>query len=71
MTLLIFTPGTTGEPKGVMHTHNTVVAMNNPLPARLGITSDSVLQMASTLGHLTGFLHGARLGVRNGATCRA
>ena len=48
-----------------------VVPAEFPLPARLGITSDSVLQMASTLGHLTGFLHGARLGVRNGATCRA
>ncbi len=69
VTLLIFTSGTTGEPKGVMHTHNTAVAANNPLPDRLGITSDSVLHMASTLAHLTGFLYGARLGVQNGATC--
>ncbi|WP_245633680.1 AMP-binding protein [Amycolatopsis jejuensis] len=69
VTLLIFTSGTTGEPKGVMHTHNTAIAANNPLPARLGITSDSVLHMASTLAHLTGFLYGARLGVQNGATC--
>lgn len=69
VTLLIFTSGTTGEPKGVMHTHNTVVAANNPLPARLGITSDSVIHMASTLAHLTGFLYGARLNVQNGATC--
>jgi cyclohexanecarboxylate-CoA ligase len=69
VTLLIFTSGTTGEPKGVMHTHNTVVAANNPLPDRLGITSDSVIHMASTLAHLTGFLYGARLPVQNGATC--
>ncbi|MFE3170728.1 AMP-binding protein [Amycolatopsis sp. NPDC059090] len=69
VTLLIFTSGTTGEPKGVMHTHNTAIAANNPLPDRLGITSDSVLHMASTLAHLTGFLYGARLGVQNGATC--
>jgi len=69
VTLLIFTSGTTGEPKGVLHTHNTVVAANNPLPARLGITSDSVIHMASTLAHLTGFLYGARLPVQNGATC--
>jgi len=68
VTLLIFTSGTTGEPKGVMHTHNTVVAANNPLPARLGITADSVIHMASTLAHLTGFLYGARLPVQNGAT---
>ncbi|HWD01738.1 MAG TPA: AMP-binding protein [Amycolatopsis sp.] len=68
VTLLICTSGTTGEPKGVMHTHNTVIAMNNPLPARLGITADSVIHMASTLAHLTGFLYGARLPVQNGAT---
>lgn len=69
VTLLIFTSGTTGEPKGVMHTHNTVVAANNPLPDRLGISSDSVIHMASTLAHLTGFLYGARLPVQNGASC--
>lgn len=69
VTLLIFTSGTTGEPKGVMHTHNTMVAANNPLPERLGVGPDSVLHMASTLAHLTGFLYGARLNVQNGATC--
>lgn len=68
VTLLIFTSGTTGEPKGVMHTHNTVDAAIAPLPERLSITSDEVFHMASTLGHLTGFLYGARLGVSNGAT---
>lgn len=68
VTLLIFTSGTTGEPKGVMHTHNTAIAANDPLPARLGITADSVIHMASTLAHLTGFLYGARLPVQNGAT---
>ena len=68
VTLLIFTSGTTGEPKGVLHTHNTVVAANAPLPERLGITADSVIHMASTLAHLTGFLYGARLPVQVGAT---
>ncbi|MBD0021383.1 AMP-binding protein [Gordonia pseudamarae] len=69
VSLLIFTSGTTGEPKGVMHTHNTLVAANLPLPARLGITADTVFHIASTLAHLTGFLYGARLNVQNGATC--
>jgi cyclohexanecarboxylate-CoA ligase len=68
VTLLIFTSGTTGEPKGVMHTHNTLIAANDPLPARLGITDTSVIHMASTLAHLTGFLYGARLPVQVGAT---
>ena len=68
VTLLIVTSGTTGEPKGVMHTHNTAVAASNPLPARLGIAADSVIHMASTLAHLTRFLYGARLPAQNGAT---
>ncbi|MGH3261319.1 MAG: AMP-binding protein, partial [Trebonia sp.] len=68
VTLLIFTSGTTGEPKGVMHTHNTMVAANDPIPGRLGVGDDSVIHMASTLAHLTGFLYGARLPVQNGAT---
>ena len=66
VTLLIFTSGTTGEPKGVMHTHNTLMAANAPLPARLGVGADSVIHMASTFAHLTGFLYGARLPVQVG-----
>ncbi len=61
VTLLIFTSGTTGEPKGVMHTHNTLMAANAPLPDRLGVGADSVIHMASTFAHLTGFLYGVRL----------
>ena len=61
VTLLMFTSGTTGEPKGVMHTHNTLVAANAPLPDRLGVGKDSVIHMASTFAHLTGMLYGVRL----------
>jgi cyclohexanecarboxylate-CoA ligase len=61
VTLLIFTSGTTGEPKGVMHTHRTLMAANAPLPDRLGVGADSVIHMASTFAHLTGFLYGVRL----------
>ena len=68
VTLLMFTSGTTGEPKGVMHTHNSLVAAIEPLPERLGVNSDSVIHMASTLSHLTGLLYGARLQTQIGAT---
>ena len=61
VTLLIFTSGTTGEPKGVMHTSNTLMAANAPLPDRLGVSTDDVIHMASTFAHLTGFLYGVRL----------
>lgn len=66
VTLLMFTSGTTGEPKGVMHTHNTLVAANAPLPERLGVGADSVIHMASTFAHLTGMLYGVRLPVQVG-----
>jgi cyclohexanecarboxylate-CoA ligase len=66
VTLLIFTSGTTGEPKGVMHTSNTLVAANAPLPGRLGVSADDVIHMASAFAHLTGFLYGVRLPVQVG-----
>lgn len=66
VTLLMFTSGTTGEPKGVMHTHNTLVAANAPLPDRLGVGRDGVIHMASTFAHLTGMLYGVRLPVQVG-----
>ena len=67
VTLLMFTSGTTGEPKGVMHTHNSLVAAIAPLPERLGVNSDSVIHMASTVAHLTGLLYGIRLQIQIGA----
>ena len=66
VTLLIFTSGTTGEPKGVLHSHNTLMAANAPLPDRLGVGPDDVIHMASTFAHLTGFLYGVRLPVQVG-----
>lgn len=68
VTLLMFTSGTTGEPKGVMHTHNSLVAAIAPLPERLGVDRDSVIHMASTVAHLTGLLYGVRLQIQVGAT---
>ncbi|QCU78841.1 cyclohexanecarboxylate-CoA ligase [Citricoccus sp. SGAir0253] len=68
LALLMFTSGTTGRPKGVMHTHNTVLAGSLPWPDRLGLDEDSVIHMASTFGHLTGFLYGVALPIMLGGT---
>jgi len=55
---VIFTSGTTGEPKGVMHTSNTVLSIIYPLIERLRFSERDVTLMSSTFGHQTGFLYG-------------
>jgi cyclohexanecarboxylate-CoA ligase len=64
---LMFTSGTTGEPKGVMHTANTISAGVDPIIRTLGMSGDDVCHMASTLGHQTGFLYGMQLALRSRA----
>jgi cyclohexanecarboxylate-CoA ligase len=64
---LMFTSGTTGEPKGVMHTANTISAGADPIRRILGVSLADVCHMASTLGHQTGFLYGMQLALRSGA----
>ena len=54
----MYTSGTTGEPKGTLHTCNTMWSNGRPLFRELGIGVDDVCFMASTMGHLTGFLWG-------------
>lgn len=61
VTEIIFTSGTTGKPKGVMHTHNTLCVSTNYWIERLRLTPDDVMFMASTFAHQTGFGYGVRL----------
>ncbi|UXJ50850.1 AMP-binding protein [Pseudomonas citronellolis] len=58
LTQLLFTSGTTGEPKGVLHTSNTLLANVRPYAERLGLNGDDVVFMASPMAHQTGFLYG-------------
>lgn len=58
MAEVIFTSGTTGEPKGVMHTSNTALAIVYPVIERLGFTEREVILMSSTFGHQTAYLYG-------------
>ncbi|MFT7600813.1 MAG: cyclohexanecarboxylate-CoA ligase [Acidimicrobiales bacterium] len=53
-----FTSGTTGEPKGVLHSHNTVYSGGRCISDVYGLTQDDVCFMASTLSHQTGFGYG-------------
>ncbi|MCP3468714.1 AMP-binding protein [Bradyrhizobium sp. CCGUVB1N3] len=68
MAVLMFTSGTTGEPKGVMHTSNSLVACCKALTGRFGLDSTDVLLVASPVGHMTGYAAIVLLSVHLGGT---
>lgn len=52
---VMFTSGTTGEPKGVLHTHRTLTAMNSAQAQVLHLTDDDVTAMGSPTTHQAGY----------------
>ncbi|MGH1488338.1 MAG: AMP-binding protein [Acidimicrobiales bacterium] len=62
---IMFTSGTTGQPKGVMHTQNTINVAADLWLER--VASDcQVFHMGSTLAHQTGYLYGIRAPITAG-----
>lgn len=55
LAVLMFTSGTTGAPKGVMHSYNSLVACVRGLAGRFGLSERDVLLACSPLGHMTGY----------------
>ncbi len=64
---LMFTSSTTGLPKAVMHTVDTLAAVNAAFAERYGLTEDTPIFMPSPLGHSVGAWHGGRLSLYTGA----
>ncbi|KQS07466.1 3-phosphoshikimate 1-carboxyvinyltransferase [Curtobacterium sp. Leaf183] len=64
---LLFTSGTTGEPKGVQHPHRTLGLATAMHVAQSGLTKDDRIYIPSPLAHQTGFLYGMLLAFRLGA----
>ena len=65
---LLYTSGTTGEPKGVMHTSNTMLSNLVPFAERLHLDADDVIHMPSPMAHQLGFMYGIVMPVMLGAT---
>jgi cyclohexanecarboxylate-CoA ligase len=64
---VMYTSGTTGEPKGVMHTANTLFSNIVPYAERLGLSDRDVVLMASPMAHQTGFMYGLMMPIYLGA----
>lgn len=64
---LMFTSSTTGPPKAVSHSEDTLAALNQQFAERFSLSSETPVFMPSPLGHSVGAIHGARLSLFLGA----
>jgi 3-phosphoshikimate 1-carboxyvinyltransferase len=63
---LLFTSGTSGQPKGVLHTHEVLTRAADAHIAHFGLGADDVVYIPSPLAHQTGFLYGMWIALRLG-----
>ena len=68
ITSVLFTSGSSGDPKGVAHSANTLGALNTTLAPIYGFGPDDVIFMAASLGFSAGLIHGPRLAIYLGTT---
>lgn len=66
--LLMFTSGTTGEPKAVMHTSNTLFAALDGFVDTLELKDSEIILGASPMAHLTGYGYLAMLPIMLNST---
>lgn len=68
ITELLYTSGTTGQPKGVMHTHNTLYGLIVEYIRALELTNDDVVLQSAPVSHQAGLLHGVLMPIMLGST---
>ena len=69
VTEIMYTSGTTGQPKGVMHTANTLMCKATLANALFGFRADDAIFMGSPMAHQTGFMYAAVLSIFNATKC--
>ncbi len=69
VTEIMYTSGTTGEPKGVMHTANTLVCKALLARELFGVDDQDVIFMGSPLAHQTGFMYATVFAMFNHCKC--
>ena len=63
---LLFTSGTSGEPKGALHRHDVLTRAADHHIEHFGLGAEDVIYVPSPLAHQTGFLYGMWIAIRLG-----
>ena len=67
--LVLYTSGTTGRPKAVLHSHNSLIRATLMCARHWGIVPGDTTLMPSPITHVTGFSHGLEMPFYGGTRC--
>lgn len=68
--MVLYTSGTTGRPKGVLHTHNSIHALLCQIGDHWHVAPGDLMLVASPIGHITGSFCAIECPLLLGATAR-
>jgi hypothetical protein len=68
VSVILYTSGTTADPKGVLHSDNTLLAECANTVRYHGLSDDEVFVMPSPVSHISGLLYGIMLPIVLGGT---